>query len=368
MINSPNPQLVLTPAGSIGIGGDSNSPMVWSEGVLKQYSSHYPHNGSFGGVTSYGIRFPNVETAIGGVDVTGDRSFLGSFDPPAYGPWFEAVIADSGGNLYVYYHTETLVYSGTKIHPAIGSQKSTDGGKTWTDFGGLIIDTPSGTDIGQGEPTNLGYGFIGGNGDCSAMLDETSTYIYFFFSQYGRTSGVQGICSARMLWANRDNPVGNVFKYYSGSWTQSGVGGQASQLIANIGDIHGQFATQDYWWGPSVSWNTYLKKYVLMLNRSNNSNFNYTNDNTNWFSTSSSLESPDYHFPERVPYTNGYLGDWYPMSVGLESGLGSDKYGGRTVRIFCAGSSNWYGTYYNSLENPNPPSVAAGSIRGRGSR
>lgn len=362
---SNNPEVKISAANSIAIGGDGNSPGVWVNSEMKEYVSHYPSGLSMGGVAGYAKYAPNIETFVpGGISVSGDRAFLDTFNPPAYGPWFEAMISDEQGNLYSYYHTEIRVYSDTKIRVGIGCQKSLDGGNTWIDIGNaLIVNTPAGSDIADGVTTHLNYGFVGGNGDCSAILDHTQTYLYIFWSQYGKTSETQGIGMGRMLWSDRNSPEGKILKWYNDAWVQPGVGGLTTPVIPNGGDCYGLFAVQDYWWGPAIHWNEYIEKYVVLLNRSNNGDFYWTNGQTNYWAYCSDLANPIWSTPQELVFSDGSMGNWYPICYGLQPGAGTDKFCGQTGRLFVSGISNWSIRFYRPFEDPNPPVISAGRIR-----
>ena len=363
---TPSPACSISPASNIFFGGDSNAPGVWLQGKLKRYESNYPQNGNTGGVSAYSCYNPNIETLVtGGQIIAGGRQYLDTRIPPAYGPWFEGMEVDENGVAYAYYHTEIRIYGDTKFHVGIGAQKSTDGGITWTDIGmSLIVDTPLGSDVPQGTFTNLGFGFMGGNGDCSVMLDANNQYLYIIWSQYGLTSANQGIAMGRMLWSDRDSPAGKVYKLFNGTWSQPGAGGLSSPVIPNGGDCYGLFAAQDYWWGPSIHWNEYLEKYVLMLNRSNNGGFTWSGGQTNYWCYSDSLESGIWSTPQPLVFPANYMGDWYPVVYGLQEGIGTDKICGEVGRLSVNGQSNWRITFSREFQDPSPPTIYAGRRSG----
>lgn len=356
---STPPKVEITAAtNGIFINGDCNNPAVWVNGELRLYGSPYPSGGFMGGVATY-KGGGSVEALGWDVSVTPDRSKLGAYTPAAFGPWFESVLADDNGALWAYYHAEFP--TNNRIHPRIGTQVSYDAGATWTDLG-IILDTPDGTD----EPnSHLGYGFIGGNGDCSAILDANKEYVYFFFSQYGSAADTQGIATARMRWADRATPVGKVVKWHNGAWDQPGLGGQGTPILSNVGDAHALRAPFDYWWGPSIHWNTFLHRYVILLNRSNTSEFTYDCGVANWYTTSASLEDPSrWDDPAPLPFTDGFQGSWYPQIVGTSSGE-TDTLAGETARLFVHGLSVWNIRFLKSEDPTLEPQPEIGAVNPR---
>jgi len=72
--------------------------------------------------------------------------------------------------------------------------------------------------------------FAGGNGDFSVILDRKREYFYFLMSAYGDFEE-QGIAVARMSYADRDAPVGKVFKWHKDRWTEPGLGGHLTPIF-----------------------------------------------------------------------------------------------------------------------------------------
>jgi hypothetical protein len=341
------PRVMIKAAGpELFIDGDCNNPAVWVNGMLRVYGSPYPQNGTMGGVASYKSG-PSLLQLNSVTRVDPDRSALWSFSPPAFGPWFESVVADDQGVLWAYYHAEFPNPERTKVHPRIGAQVSYDQGTTWKDLG-VILDTPAGTDEYH---SWLGYGFSGGNGDFSVILDPQREYLYIFFSQYGRTPDTQGLAVARLRWADRAEPAGKVMKLYQGAWGEPGVGGRTSAFLQNVGDTHGKFAPFDFWWGPSIHWNTHLQRYVILLNRSNTGDFTFHNGVANWYMTGTRLDDPtSWDAPRALPFPDGYTGSWYPQVIGMGA-METDQLAGRVARLFVHGISRWEITFLRPGES-----------------
>jgi hypothetical protein len=94
-------------------------------------------------------------------------------------------------------------------------------------------------------------------------------------------------------------------------------------------------ANADSYWGPSVHWNTYLNKWVTLLNRSCCS--------PGWpaegiyVSFNTSLSDPA-GWTRPVKILDG--GGWYPQVIG-RAPEGTDRLAGSTARLYLYGVSNW---------------------------
>ena len=205
-------------------------------------------------------------------------------DPwPGGGVWMEAVYADEGGTLYGYYHNEnvaTMCARSTKVIPRIGAARSRNGGATWEPLG-LVLEAPPGSYDCR---TNNEY-FVGGVGDFTVQLDQTSRDLYFFFSQYIRWDRLQGVGVARLAWADRDAPSGKVMVYGRGSWfparastlpngTTRWIHPSAIPIFPAVEPWHDDDMAVDAYWGPSVHWKTYLGQYVMLLNHARDARWN----------------------------------------------------------------------------------------------
>jgi hypothetical protein len=98
---------------------------------------------------------------------------------------------------------------------------------------------------------------------------------------------------------------------------------------------HDADAAVDAFWGPSIHWNTYLERYVMLLNRARDENYN--NEGI-YVSYARRLDDPRaWSAPRKI--MNG--GGWYPQVAGLEAG-GTDKQAGQRARFFLTGRSEHY--------------------------
>lgn len=321
------PYAVLEPAAKLEFTAptDSNSPVFWR---LQQGVARLSVLNSAGApVLSAGTGIEQLQSAG---PVTFDKTIEG-------GRWIEAVVPDHRGVLYGYYHNEPVdVCPGTgKTAPRIGAARSHDGGRSWTDLG-IVLEAPP--DSMQCQTTNT-Y-FVGGVGDCSVMLDPSGKYVYIFFSTYVRQLEDQGVAVARLRWSDRDKPVGRVAAWDDGVWRYPVPGDDgtleypaARPIFVAARSWHGR-GNVDAFWGPSVHWNTFLERYVMLLNRAGDSAFAQEGI---YLSVAGSLDDPrDWGAPQRILAG----GKWYPQVVGLEPGMGTDRTAGERARFFMSGVSD----------------------------
>ncbi|MFN8257170.1 MAG: hypothetical protein U0W24_15855 [Bacteroidales bacterium] len=221
--------------------------------------------------------------------------------------WFETVSQfegdKTGKTLYAVYHNEnypeTLPYDektglGYKNQnwpqglkgpqsPAavcrIGIMKSTDGGKSWQNKGIFIEDLNPRLIL---KPHNTSNTFAGGVGDPSAVA--SGDYLYLFYGEYGypgvyneqtynRQNEWEGQCIsvARIAIKDLDHPEGNAKRWDGKGFNApyNGIGKPVSSLQIPIAEGGGPASSPDggFHWGPSVSWNTYLNCWVMMMGK-----------------------------------------------------------------------------------------------------
>ena len=293
---------------------DSNSPAFWADGLLHVFNSlHLPY-------LSEGRNVARLTDPVGVV-------FHGGVSGPR---WMESVIQDEDGTLYGFYHHEPagLCSGSTKTAPQIGAARSRDGGFGWDDLG-IILSAPPNSRRCVTE--NL-Y-FAGGEGDFSAVLDRDRGYVYFAFSAYPSAIEGQGIAAARMAWADRDRPVGRVFKWRAGGWTVPAVGGRATPIYGARVSWHEGSA--DAFWGPSVHWNTFLEKYVMLMTRASDSAFATAGI---YVAYADRLDDPPAWSEPRILLQGGA---WYPQVMGFERSRGTDALAGQYARFFMGGRSDF---------------------------
>jgi hypothetical protein len=330
------PQARLVSAAEVSFNGDvdSNSPAVWD---LVDGAPRLHLFTSTAGVArrSEGDR---IETLSRAADVTWIAA-------PQQGTWMEAVVADEQGVWYGYYHNERagVVCGDTgKVLPRIGAARSSDRGVTWQDLG-PILEAPLGSSVC--ETTN--HYFHGGVGDVSVMLDHDHEYLYLFYSQYLTEMAAQGVVVARMAWAGRDEPQGRVDVWSGGAWippsgsveveengeprARGSVNATGTPLFPTTRSWHDPDGITDAFWGPAVHWNTYLSRYVMLLNRAQDVHFTQQGI---YVSYNESLDPTSWSNPQLL--LRG--GRWYPQVMGLGTD-GTDKVAGQTARLFMSGQS-----------------------------
>jgi hypothetical protein len=308
----------VRPAELVRIPGiaDSNSPVLWIDGQLRVF-------------TSNGI--PVVSTAR-------DQTFTEVFEtvPVQMGTldrlpvWIESAWLDGDGTVYAWYHYEHLGACPNLSIPKIGALVSYDGGSSFQDLG-FVLTAPEPPDCSA----KNGY-FAGGHGDFSVIVDREQRYFYFLYGNYGGPLEEQGVSIARLAMGDRFAPAGAVWKYFQGQWSEPGLGGRGTPIFP--AQVSWTEETTDAFWGPSIHWNTYLNRYVVLMNRS--CCWADWPQEGIYLSTNVDLENPaGWTRPERV-LDEGFDPGWYPQVIGLEPGS-SDTLAGKVVRLFVRGSSHW---------------------------
>ena len=321
------PTAVLRPAAELRLPGvtipekgwdgyaDCNNPLHWDGDTLHVFSSAgHPYHSS-------GPDLDHLARPSQRVTFDNEKGWTGG------GRWIESTYKEEGGPLYGWYHNEPPDICGRKhmTAPRIGAAVSADNGLTWKDLG-FVLEAPA--DSLRCDSVNE-Y-FVGGNGDFSVILERAGENFYFLFDTYHADPAEQGVCIARMRFADRNSPAGKVWKWHRGEWAEPGVGGHVTPVFKATKDWHASDANT--FWGPSVHWNTYLHQYVMLLNRAKSETFEQEGI---YVSFSPSLTNP------RLWSTPAKLldgGSWYPEVIGLEPG-GTDRTSGQWARFFMSGTS-----------------------------
>ena len=326
----PSARLVPAPRMVVPGSVDSNVPLLWDlvNGVPKLFGF-----ASWGG--SPALLAGNSLDALQRID---DVTFVRH---PGYGIWIESVIPDDHGVWYGYYHHELPADAcgrPDRSIPRIGAARSFDHGLTWEDLG-IILQAPPNSEA-CASPNRY---VIGGVGDVSAMLDPAGQDVFLFFSQYSKDAAMQGVAVARLAWADRDAPRGRATVWQNGAWLPPrnidprGEGAweysAGTSLVPVLKPWHDANGGVDAFWGPSIHWNTYLERYVMLLNRAKNE---YFNNEGIYVSYADALDDPrGWTAPQKI--LSG--GEWYPQVAGLEGSTGTDKSAGQRARFFMTGRS-----------------------------
>lgn len=221
--------------------------------------------------------------------------------------WFETVYQPpsdpSGRTLYAVYHNEnypaTLPYDPAAGHgyknerwpqglqgptsPAavcrIGIMKSTDGGRSWANRGIFLEDYQPRLIL---KPHNTSETFAGGVGDPSAVA--SGAYLYLFYGEYGypgrydertydrkKEWAGQCISVARIRLADLDDPAGKARRWDGRGFNapHDGIGKPIASLQIPVKEGGGAASspTGGFYWGPSVSWNTHLNCWVMLMGK-----------------------------------------------------------------------------------------------------
>jgi len=268
--------------------------------------------------------------------------------------WFETIYQDtadqSGRTLYAIYHNEnypaTLPWEETTgkgyknekwpqglrgpESPAavcrIGIMKSINGGRSWENKGIFIEDYQQRLIL---KPHNTSNTFAGGVGDPSAVA--YGEYLYLFYGEYGypgiydenaydpvkEWSG-QCVSVARIRISDLEDPEGKARRWDGNGFNTApdGIGAPISALQIPISEGGGPSSspTGGFHWGPSVSWNTYLNCWVMLMGHVTGQSwegskifisFNKNRD------LGAGSNSQDWTKPQLLLHKPGYI-LWYP--------------------------------------------------------
>ena len=263
------------------------------------------------------------------------------------GLWLEATFRDRDGVLFGWFHQEIEVGCENTFlkAPQIRQMVSYDEGVTWEDLG-IILTAPE----ESFDCNTSNFFFAGGNGDFSALYDPVSDSIYLYFSTYHREVAEQGIACARLAYQDRFAPVGKVWKWDGENWAEPGLGGHVKVIFPAYHDWHSDSA--DAYWGPALHYNTYLRRYVMLLNHAVSTRWEAEGF---YITFSNDLSNPLSWSPlERLPLGEAAGYQAYPQILGLDP-ADTDKVVGRIGRLFISGQSNWMIQF--GVPFANPPRV-----------
>ncbi len=308
---------IVRPASPISLLGisDSNSPMHWNA------------NGNLVIFQSDGMPIRTEGPSLTEQGRVRAARFYSYERTPM---WIEATWVSPEGTIYAWYHHEQFLNCDSLplSQPVIGALRSDDDGLTFHDLG--IVLSPA-------EEPNCnaqnGY-FGGGHGDFTVIADPKGEYLYFVFSNYSGPAERHGVAVARMAIADRDNPVGFVYKFFDSAWESPGLGGELTPVYA-ASTGWGEYDTNALW-GPSIHWNVHLNKYVIVMNHACCTQ-GWPQEGL-YVAYAGELADPStWTQPQKLIDGVG----WYPMVVGY-----TDKIAGQTARLFTGSISNWEIEFY----------------------
>lgn len=366
----PIPTVKLHPANKITFNSfvDCNMAEVWVSDTFRIFPGKYGEDPLWGNAKD--LKYSNGPNAPA-VFQNGKEKFINP-KMPSNAPigqkglhgavWFETVYQDqkdlSGKTLFALYHNENYPmtlpydpktkegYTNSPLWPQgltgpespaavcrIGIMKSTDGGKSWINKGIILEDLDPRMIL---KPHNTSNTFAGGVGDPSAVA--SGDYLYIFYGEYGypgvynpttynpatEASG-QCISIARIALKDLNNPVGKAKRWdgqaFSIAHNSFGKPVAALQIPLSANGGPASSPSGGFHWGPSVSWNTYLNCWVMLMGKVEGKSwigdkifisFNFNKD------LGKGNNSQDWSTPQLLFQKPGYI-LWYPSLQPLDT-------------------------------------------------
>ena len=273
--------------------------------------------------------------------------------------WMESVFRAPGtGVLYGLYHLE----EGPYVHcpapydrpylsvPHIGLGRSRDNGRTWENLGIIVSD--GSFVVSCDLPVRF---FAGGVGDPSMAVGPDSTYAYIAFTDYtGDDPSAQGIELARIALTDLDQPLApdgtsKAHRWHSGAWSGPGLQGTPGARVGQswtaspLGQATPILPPPRSWlradgggyWGPSLSWNTHVGAFMLLLNKV--SGAKAFDADGNYLAFLPHIETPSVApaTPIRLDaLPNGPTPAWYVQALGDPAMHGTSAWTGQDARLF----------------------------------
>jgi hypothetical protein len=351
---SLRPAAPLPLPSGLGRGIDCNSPVEWDgEGKLIVF-------------TSFQQPYRSTGSNLFTLSTPSQPVFIAHAPGTSGGKWLEATYRTDDGTIYGWYHNEppNVCSNNGLTAPRIGAMISRDNGITWEDRG-IVLEAPA----DSLNCSSQNRYFAGGNGDFSVVLDQQRYYFYFLFSTYHRQVFEQGVAVARMSYADLEEPVGKVWKWHNGDWQEPGLRGRVTPIFPALIDWHRTNANA--YWGPALHFNTYLNRYVMLLNRAFDREWAQEGI---YICYNQNLDDPQsWSAPQRLPLSPARA-VFYPEIIGTQPGE-TDKLAGQVARFFLIGHSSWEITFQRAVscgnvlgnlrndEQCEPPPVGAAPLR-----
>ena len=270
--------------------------------------------------------------------------------------WLESAIQVDQAVIFGYYHQEVpnvcpprkdATNPGYPVLVKIGAMRSRDSGFTWEDFGTVIEGKDSEIKCKTDNPW-----YAGGAGDLNVFPDREANFYYFYYTNYSSDIEEQGLAVARLAARDRADPVGKVQRWYHGAWSEPGLGGHATPTFPAAADIYRKEGQT--FWGPVIHWNTYLGKYVMILNRTIDAGWgtegiylSFSDDVSNPQSWSAPVKIVDRVEATRGDPSKPTWNGWSASLVGTGQGE-TDKQAAQTARLFIDGVSRWEVTFHKA--------------------
>ena len=208
----------------------------------------------------------------------------------------------------------------------LGIMKSVDGGRSWMNKGIIMEDYQPRLIL---KPHNTAINFAGGVGDPSAVA--SGDYLYIFFGEYSYPGNYnpatydtafewsgQCISVARIKLSDLENPIAKVKRWdgtgFNAPYDSIGLPVSSLQIPLAEGGGPASSPTGKYYWGPSVSWNTYLNCWIMLMAKAEGPSWKgssiYISYNTN-ADLGNSKNSQDWSIPQKLLDKPGHT-LWYP--------------------------------------------------------
>jgi hypothetical protein len=372
------PALTLVPTWDLKIsspvGSDCNRPSFWvGDAFYQMVSNQHPWRSRGGADAASSGDFELVRFDDDAPSFDWDRKrgwYVHDINTPE-GPtstpmrWMESVYRrPDTGILYGLYHLEEGPYVRCPAPferpymtvPHIGLAKSTDDGRSWHNLGIVISDGSFPVSC-----TSEVQFFTGGVGDPSMAVDADGTYAYIVFTDYSGSDAMkQGIQIARIPVADLDAPLdadgtSKAMRWHNGRWSGPGLQGVSPERLGQswptvpIGQATPLLAPERSWqradgggfWGPSLSWNTHLSAFVLLLNNVSGARAFDAEGNYITYLADMRAPAPNPSIPVRInDLPNGPKPSWYVQALGDPSTRGTSALTGQDARLFMSDHSN----------------------------
>ncbi len=234
--------------------------------------------------------------------------------------------------------------------PHIGLARSRDNGRSWENLGIIISDGSFA--ISCDSPVRF---FAGGVGDPSMAVGPDSVHAYIAFTDYtGDDPTSQGIQLARIALADLDAPLNadgtsKAMRWHNGAWQGPGLQGTPGPRVgqrwepAKLAQATPLLPPARSWlradgggyWGPSLSWNTHVGAFMLLLNKVSGAKAFDADGNYLTFVPRMAAPAPVPATPIRLDtLPGGPAPAWYVQALGDPRSKGTSSLTGQDARLF----------------------------------
>lgn len=196
-----------------------------------------------------------------------------AFDADYAGPG-SIVRASNGRDLLMFYHAENHLFAGVHysfepFYASIGLARSPDDGVTWYRAGQIVSsDAP--------HPTGASPREAMGTGSPSAIVYRG--YIYLFYLDIAPPNTRPDVIHVARSPVATDGRPGSWQKFYDGSFSEPGLGGASTPVVGPVAPV-GRTISAAF---PDVSYNTYLKSFLMAFQTSDGFYYATSRDLLSW--------------------------------------------------------------------------------------